>query len=150
MAKTPPKNKGGRPSIFTQELADNICEQLAMGISMRTVCLADDMPAIATVFKWFRTKPEFLSQYARAKEESADALFEETVDIADDSLKEAHAADPKASGAVVQAMRLRVDTRKWMMSKMKPKKYGDTIDVTSGGEKLPTPIYNGISTKPKL
>jgi hypothetical protein len=103
---------------------------------LRTVCLAEDMPSKTTVFRWFREYKDFCDQYARAKEESADALFEETIDIADESLNEAHTADPKASGAVVQAMRLRVDTRKWMMSKMKPKKYGEKMDLTSDGKQI--------------
>ena len=129
-------NKVGRPSTYSQELADEICNQLSEGISLRTVCLGEDMPSKTTVFRWLRQNKEFCDQYARAKEESADALFEETIDIADESLVEAHQADPKASGAVVQAMRLRVDTRKWMMSKMKPKKYGDKVDLTSDGKAI--------------
>jgi hypothetical protein len=130
----------GRPSLYTQELADQICEQLAEGISLRTVCLAEDMPSARTVFRWLRTNEDFCQQYARAKEESADALFEETIDIADESLEGAQDADPKSSGAIVQAYRLRVDTRKWYMSKMKPKKYGDKIDHTTDGKAFPTPI----------
>lgn len=134
MEKT--KHAGGRPTDYTPELASRICAQLAEGISLRTVCLADDMPSKTTVFEWFRKHKEFADQYARAKEESADALFEETVDIADESLKDAYNADPKLVSAIVQAQRLRVDTRKWMMSKMKPKKYGDKVDVTSGGKEI--------------
>ncbi len=90
---------------------------------------------------------EFSQHYARAKEESADALYEETQDIADESLTGAKGADPKAAGAIVQAYRLRVDTRKWMMSKMKPKKYGDKIDMTTNGKDIPQPIYGGNATK---
>ncbi len=139
------KNKGGRPSIYTQELADKICEQLSIGKSLRTVCLSEDMPNISTIFEWFRTKKGFSDQYARAKEESADALFEETIDIADESLAESKSGDAKRAGAKVQAMKLRVDTRKWMMSKMKPKKYGDKIDMTTNGKDLPAPILGGIA-----
>lgn len=118
------KNKGGRPSKYSQEIADRICDQLSEGISLRTVCLADDMPDKQTVFSWIRKHKEFLDQYARAKEESADAMAEEILDIADEKESD------------VQRSRLRVDTRKWIMSKMKPKKYGEKLDVTSGGEKL--------------
>jgi hypothetical protein len=136
--------KNGRPTIYSQELADRICEELAIGRSMRSVCLDEEMPAISTVFNWLRTDENFLAQYARAKEESADALYEETQDIADESLNGALSADPKAAGAVVQSYRLRVDTRKWMMSKQKPKKYGDKLDLTSKGDKLPTPLLNVV------
>jgi hypothetical protein len=62
-----------------------MCEQLAIGKSLRTVCKADDMPSVATVFAWMREHSDFLDQYTRAKTESADALIEEIMDIADDS-----------------------------------------------------------------
>lgn len=123
----------GRPSDFTQELADRICAELAEGKSLRTVCRADDMPDKSTVFKWLRTIPEFADHYTKAKEEAADALFEETVDIADDGSNDWIASnDPdnpgyKFNNEHYQRSRLRVDTRKWMMSKMKPKKYGDRV-----------------------
>lgn len=138
------RNKAGRPTLFSQELADLMCHQLAQGISLRTVCKADDMPAISSVFNWFRTQPKFLEQYARAKEESADALAEEIIDISDESLKVIKKGAEKKSGAYAQAQRLRVDTRKWIMSKMKPKKYGDKIDMTTNGKDLPAPLLSAL------
>lgn len=124
---------GGRPSKYTPELADKICEQLACGISLRTVCKAEDVPSAATVFSWLRSNPEFLEQYTRAKEESADALIEESLDIADDGTNdwmERNGNDGapigwQLNGEHIQRSRLRIETRKWMASKLKPKKYGD-------------------------
>lgn len=135
MAKRAPRKGEGRPTIFTQELADKICEQLAEGTSLRTVCIPDDMPAASTVFGWLRKNEEFVKQYARAKEESADALAEEIMDISDESFGVVTGLD-KSDNARVQAMKLRVDTRKWIMSKMKPKKYGDKLDVVSDGKAI--------------
>ena len=63
---------GGRPTLYTKELADVICQRLSEGLSMRTVCKDEDMPCAATLFTWMRIHPEFLVQYTRAKEESAD------------------------------------------------------------------------------
>ena len=126
-----------RPSDYTKELADKICSQLSEGISLRTVCLADDMPDKSTVFRWLRENKEFQDQYARAKEESADAMSEEILDISDESLDVIKKGAEKKSSALAQAQRLRVDTRKWIMSKMKPKKYGDKLDVTSGNKPIP-------------
>lgn len=150
MAKAKPKipKPIGRPSIYTQELADKICEQLSRGISLRTVCLAEEMPDAATIFRWFRTNEEFCKQYARAKEESADAMAEEILDLSDGAIDIIKKGAEKKSSALGQAVRLQVDTRKWIMSKMKPKKYGDKLDLTSDGKVLPTPIYNGKSTDP--
>lgn len=130
------KHAWGRPTNYTQELADNICEQLAMGKSMRTVCKEENMPCVATIFNWMRTKPEFLEQYTRAKEESADAMAEEVIDISDDGDYDIEIPQKVARD------RLRIETRKWLMSKMKPKKYSDKIDVTSGWKELPTPIIS--------
>lgn len=129
----------GRPSDYTLELAARICEQLASGMSLRTVCKADDMPNASTVFLWIQRHKEFREQYDRAKEESADALAEEMLDIADEGSNDwMENNDPdnpgyRANGEHIQRSRLRVDTRKWYASKLKPKKYGEKLDVEHGG-----------------
>jgi len=132
----------GRPSDFTPELADRICARLAGGESLRTVCRDGDMPDKATVFRWLRTLPAFCDQYTRAKEESADALSEEMLDISDDAKNdwmEQNAKDNPgwvANGEHIQRSRLRIETRKWLASKLKPKKYGDKLAV-GGAEDMP-------------
>lgn len=136
--------KIGRPSTYTPELADRICEQLAQAKSMRTVCLDDDMPAMSTVFKWLRENKEFSEQYARSKAEASDVLVEEMQDIADDARNdwmEAHDKDGesvgyKINGEHVQRSKLRVETRKWIASKLKPKMYGDKLAI-GGADDLP-------------
>jgi len=123
----------GRPSDYTQELADEICSQLAEGISLRTVCKPDDMPNKGTVFRWLRTQEGFSDQYAKAKADSADALLEDMLHIADDDKED------------VQRSRLRVDVRKWAASKLKPKKYGDKLELGSDPERpLITKIINEL------
>lgn len=139
----------GRPSDYTQELADEFCKRLATGKSLRTVCLADDMPSGQTIFNWFRTHKEFLEQYALAKQAAADAQYEILEDLSDEAIEESKSRehDPKAINAIVSAYKLKADNLKWAMSKMKPKKYGEKLDVTSDGKALPTPILGGISTE---
>ena len=143
----------GRPSSFTQAMADKICAELAQGRSLRSVCAPDEMPSVATIFNWFRTQPDFLEQYARAKEESADALIEEMMDISDDgtndymTITKGDKSYEVVNGEAIQRSRLRVDTRKWVASKLKPKKYGDKIDHTTNGKDLPTPILGGLTVK---
>ena len=138
--------KVGRPTIFTKELADEICEQLAEGKSMRTVCRAENMPAMRTIFYWLRTNEDFLQQYARAKEEAADALVDEMIEIADDgsndlmTLEKGNYSYEVENKEVTNRSRLRVDTRKWIASKLKPKKYGDKLDLTSLGKKIQSPL----------
>jgi hypothetical protein len=117
----------GRPTTFSQDIADKLCSKLAIGKSLRTTCSSDDMPCVATVFNWFRTQPDFLEQYTRAKEEAADALTDEMLDISD-----AESAGLDATS--VSHARLKIETRKWLASKLKPKKYGDKITQEHTGK----------------
>lgn len=140
--KAKPKTKKpiGRPTMYSSELAAAICAELACGLSMRTVCKSDEMPAMSTVFKWLTLHKEFAEQYTRAKAESADALVEEMMDIADDGTndwmevhdKEGECVGYKVNGEHVQRSRLRVETRKWVVAKLKPKVYGDKVAVDHG------------------
>lgn len=134
--KRAPRVGEGRPNEYTQEKANEICHELSQGISLRTVCLAEDMPAAGTVFRWLSENKEFQEQYARAKEESADAMAEEILTLSDGAIGVIKSGAEKKSSALAQAVRLQVDTRKWIMSKMKPKKYGDKVDVTSDGKAI--------------
>ena len=141
----------GRPSDYTQDLADEICSQLSEGKSMRRVCESDDMPSKATVFNWLRTNNEFLDQYEKAKAEAADFLAEEIVEIADYSVNDlivtlnidlenkpkeewtehdVKLVAAKLNPENIQRSRLRVDARKWVASKLKPKKYGDKTELS--------------------
>lgn len=113
------KGKGGRPSSYSTELATRICSYIADGKSLRTICRADDMPSIEAVRLWLASNQEFLAQYARAREESADVAAEEIIEIADNP-----DIDPNAR-------RVMIDARKWIASKLKPKRYGDRLDVNS-------------------
>lgn len=133
-----------RPCEYTPETADAICSRLADGESLRSVCRDEQMPDCKTVFSWMRRFPEFLQQYARAKEESADALADEMLEIADNGTNdwmERHGKDDAgwvANGEHIQRSRVRIDTRKWLASKLKPKKYGEKLAV--GGDEGAPPI----------
>ncbi|HEJ0334137.1 TPA: DNA packaging protein [Klebsiella aerogenes] len=128
-------NKGGRPSDYTEELAESICLRLAEGESLRSVCRDDGMPCKKTVLRWISRIPEFRAQYVHAKEEGAEAIAEELFDIADDGSndwmekldKDGEAVGYQLNGEHVQRSKLRIDTRKWYLSKIMPKKYGDRI-----------------------
>jgi hypothetical protein len=114
----------GRPSDYTQATADEICERLSEGESLRAICLDDNMPHKATVFRWLAANEEFRDQYARARESQADVLVDEMIYI----------ADGKHGGEDVQRDRLSVDARKWAASKLKPKTYGDKVKHVGGDE----------------
>ena len=127
----------GRPSKYSEKLADEICARLAEGQSVRTVCRDENMPCMSTIFKWLREKEQFSQQYVRAKQEAADALAEEMLDIADDATNDwmerlgsdGQPLGYQLNGEHVQRSKLRVDTRKWLASKLKPKTYGDRQQV---------------------
>ena len=120
----------GRPSEYSQERADKICERLADGESLRTICLDDDMPARETVFRWLTLEPGFSDQYARAREAQAEALFDEMVHIADHT-QMGQKTVSKATGLeitegdMIEHRRLQVETRKWVLGKLAPKKYSE-------------------------
>ena len=119
---------------------------MAEGVSLRSICLADDMPDKATVFRWLAAHKEFRDQYARAREARADAMAEEILEISDDDSDDA-ITDPE-SGATrlntefvarsrlkvdTRSSRLKVDTRKWLMARMAPKVYGDKVSQEVSG-----------------
>lgn len=123
----------GRPSEFNQEIASGICERIADGESLRSICASDDMPAKSTVFKWLTQQKGFADQYAHAREAQADTLFDEMLDIADDARNDWMERNGKddagweANGEHIQRSKLRLEARKWMAGKLRPKKYGDKI-----------------------
>jgi len=116
-----PGARAKRPNSYTPELGARICSLMVEGRSMRSICRRKDMPAISTIFDWLVDEPRFAEQYARGYEMRADAIFEDTILIADGTAK----------GADVQRDRLRVDTRKWFLSRMDPKKYGDRLQMAN-------------------
>jgi terminase small subunit-like protein len=148
------KNSPGRPSIFNPEIADKLCEEIATSSkSLKTICKSDDMPAVRTILKWLSEgdkedgKPElkgFVHQYARAREEQADFLAEEILEIADDGANDLMTVTrgdttyEQENKEVTNRSKLRVEARKWIASKLKPKKYADRIDHNIEGEQTIT------------
>lgn len=131
----------GRPTIYSENIVDRICERLSDGESLRSISTDDDMPAKSTVFLWLANHEDFRTRYAHAREVQADAIFDEMLDIADDGRNdwmEKRNSDGEAIGWVEngEALRrsdLRIKTRQWMASKLQPKKYGDKIDLNLSG-----------------
>jgi hypothetical protein len=115
------------------------------------VCQADDMPGFSTVMEWLNKSPQFADQYARAKRQGVEAMAEDILDIADDSRNDWMDKNGfmVVDNEAVQRSKLRVDTRKWIMSKLLPKKYGETLDMTSGGEPISVKVLNYYAAKNK-
>lgn len=126
---------------FSPEIVEAVCEELTKGKSLRRIERMEGMPTMSGIMKWLaqgdaykaagevgHPKALFVEQYARALLVRADSLFEETLDISDDNECDSYLDD---EGKTIynldhiQRTKLRVDTRKWMVGKMNPKKYGD-------------------------
>jgi hypothetical protein len=140
---------------FSQELFDTICERIADGESLRSICRDEDMPAASTVIRWIAADETLRERYARSREAQADAIFDEILEIADDARndwmdgKEGSAADVLNSENI-QRSRLRIDARKWMAGKLRPKVYGDKLDLTHGNpDGTPIQFQTIIETKPQ-
>lgn len=123
MAKTPVR--------YSPEIAAAICERLAAGESLRAICRTEGMPDESTVRHWAREEADFIPQYTRARELGYERMAEEIVEISDDgALDYIPGKDgPQFNSEHVQRSKLRVDTRKWLLSKMLPKVYGDKQQI---------------------
>lgn len=142
------KHPGGRPSEYTQEIATEICRRITEGESVRSISRDESMPSIATIYSWIGRNPEFLKQYEKAKEEQVETLADEMLEIADDARNDFVEKALKSGESIVvgdsemvNRSRLRVDTRKWIAERMKPKKYGPKSDLNVGGQK-DNPLIN--------
>jgi len=117
---------------FSQELFDAICERIANGESLRKICKDEKMPNLTSVWKWLNNNEELSKQYARAREEQAETFVDEILDIADNNKDDTFIdEDGKEiiNQEVIARSRLRVDARKWVASKLKPKKFGDYTKI---------------------
>lgn len=112
----------GRPSTYTEEMGDRICDLLTEGKSLRKICMSDEFPAASTVYVWLDRFPSFAEKYTRAREAATEDMLEDILEIAD------------AKGIDPQEKRVRIDTRKWVMGRLKPKKYGDKQQVDLGNK----------------
>lgn len=132
--------KTGRPTMYTDEIGREICEMLAEGKTLSSVCAANEhFPCAKTIRRW-ALDPEhrFSPMYTRARELGYQAMGDDILDAADDGRndwmetfdKDGESTGWKINGEVVQRSRLRVDTRKWVLSKMLPKIYGDKVAIT--------------------
>ncbi len=134
------KARPGQPTKYTPELAASICERMAGGESLASICAGENMPGRTTVVGWQGQHDGFSTMFARARIAYADAIFDEAMEIADDSSgdwttkrkggEEVRAVDHEN----IQRARLRVETRMKAVAKINPGKYGDKLDLNMSGE----------------
>ena len=122
---------------YSEDLAALICGRLADGESLKAICMTQGCPNKKVVYKWLATRPDFLALYTQAREDQADTLAEEILAISDDSSKDLD-ENGKVDREVIDRARLRVDSRKWIAARLKPKRWGDRQTIGLGAaEELP-------------
>ena len=134
---------------YSESVRLEICERIAKGESMVSICASEGMPVTSVVYNWLTVDKEFSDRYARAREQQAEHYLDEIIAISDDvSLDEIidGEGNPRTNHEAIQRSRLKVDTRKWAMSKLAPKKYGDKItqEVTGANGEA---IQHAVSIK---
>jgi hypothetical protein len=128
----------GRPSDYSEKIADVICGRMICGAddkpeSLRSICRDDGMPSLGTVMRWLSKHPEFREQYRAAREAQSEIHQEEILEISDNCTddvqilmgNEEQTELGRINHSAIARAKLQIDTRKWIMSKMVPKKYGD-------------------------
>jgi hypothetical protein len=110
------RGRGGRPAIYTPELAQQVCARLAMGESLAAICARAGMPKVATVYSWLRKDVAFADMYAEAREIQADLKFDLAWEVA-----------RRATPETVAVARLAFDVIRWQAARLAPKRYGERL-----------------------
>jgi hypothetical protein len=131
------KKKRGRLTTCNKDIVDIVCERLAAGETLRGICRDEDMPKEATFRAWLiDDKNGIYTQYAMARDIGLDVMADQLLDIADDSSNDTYQTEDgteRTNQEVIARSRLRVDTRKWYLSKLAPKRYGEKQAVELSG-----------------
>lgn len=129
-----------RPSLFTPEIAEKICDLIATTPrGLEHICRNNEgLPSRSTVLRWLASNTEFCASYLRARECQADLIFEDCLEIADtqvigEKVTTSPQGDTIVTADMIEHRKLRIDTRMRMAGKLAPKKYGDKIDVDHSG-----------------
>jgi Helix-turn-helix domain of resolvase len=138
----------GRPTKYSKELADQICDRVANSEKGLRAIAKEFNIATSTIMKWLNEESYFSEQYTHAKELQADYMVESMLDIADDTSKDSIFTEngERVNSEWINRSKLRVDTRKWIASKLLPKKYGDKTDITTNGKEINIPIIEWVKS----
>lgn len=113
----------GRPSKYTPELADKICEMITTGSTLGQVSAAPGMPHVGTILRWVAEKEDFREIYARARDSAADLFESKIIEAAE-----------MVTGETAQADRVKIDALKWVAARRAPRRYGDRVNQVMTGE----------------
>lgn len=132
-----------------EKIITKVCDRVANGEALRTILAEKNMIDKNTFYIWIDADPSKSEQYARSCAERAESMFEDILNIADNQEEDTIVVNgvEMVNHNSINRARLRVDARKWALSKLMPKKYGDKVDITTDGDAIkPAQInvsYNG-------
>jgi hypothetical protein len=136
----------GRPTIYTEEIVDTICERLCTGESLRSILKTEGMPSMPTVMRWLMNRPEFESKYVRARRLQAEVWADEMIDIADDSTNDymEKKGGTELNAENIQRSKIRLEQRRWYAEKLLPKVYGPKIAIGGTDDLPPIKTINAL------
>lgn len=115
---------------YSQEIADAICDRIGQGNSLRAICAVEGMPTKSLFLKWVANNEQLCDQYTRAREAQAEGFADELIEIADDDSGDVSGELQMPNAVAVQRSKLKYEARKWVVSKLLAKKYGDSLKHT--------------------
>ncbi|MEL4307420.1 terminase small subunit-like protein [Joostella sp. CR20] len=122
------------------EMFSNVLKRIESGESVKFILdNYSDTPSRDTFYKWLKERDGFADNYARACEVREEQIFDDILTIADENNADVSVSEDgaiKIDGNAIQRSKLKIDARKWVLSKMNPKKYGDKLDVTTNGDSV--------------
>lgn len=153
-------NPIGRPSVFTQQIADEICLRMTEGESLRQVCESAHIPSRSAIMRWLMSEDEmfahFKDQYSRARDALMDYWGDQIIEISDDTSHDTITKINKKGEEFeaentewINRSRLRVDSRKWLMSKLAAKKYGDKQQIEHSANESMTAVLQVVAKDKK-
>ena len=148
------KNSGPR-TTYTQEVADEICDRIAKGEPLKQICRDDHMPDERTVRRWYVDDiGGFAPLYARARDLLLEHWADEIVNISDttalgvETTTKGDGDVETREGDMLGHRKLQIDTRKWLLSKLRPDKYGEKLELSGDPKKPLVPVIN-VTIAPK-
>lgn len=144
-------------SIFTPALFTLICDRISRGESLSAVCRDPEMPHKSTVLRWLREMPDLRDRYVQARDDLMEYWASDILEIADDGTLDVIPGLNKYGDEVmvpnhanVQRDRLRIDSRKWLLARLKPQVYGDRVEVDVSGEIQHRVDITALSAREKM
>jgi len=142
-----------RPIEWTKDKKDKAIEvifiEMAQGKSLRQILINEELPSRKLFYEWVAKDSKLSDHYANVMELRSDLLFDEILEIADDNTNDTIYTETgeKQNSEWINRSRLRVDARKWILSKMNPKKYGDKTDITTNGKEINIPVIEWVKSE---